>query len=142
MRSPGVQADGHEAVASEDLLARILREFDEHCSRLEPKADEYQRVMAARDALIAGITRKPEPQPRPAPRPRPARRRRLDDGELLEAVYEQVRRYPGVTPAQLAQVLGYTSGERARLVIRPLSRLHRLGRIDRDGEGFRVANEA
>lgn len=144
MCSSGAQANGHAAIASEDLLARILREFDEHCSRLEPKADEYQRVMAARDALIAGINRKPEPPPRPAPRPRPraTRRRRLDDGELLEAVYEQVRRYPGVTPAQLAQVLGYTSGERARQVIRPLSRLHRLGRIDRDGEGFRIANEA
>lgn len=142
MRSPGAQANGHEVVAGEDLLARILREFDEHCSRLEPKADEYRRVMAAREALIAGIARKPEPQPRATPRSRPTRRRRLDDGELLEAVFEQVRRYPGVTPAQLAQVLGYSSGERARLVIRPLSRLHRLGRIDRDGEGFRVANEA
>jgi hypothetical protein len=141
MCSPGAQANGQAATESEDLLARILREFDEHCSQLEPKADEYQRVMAARDAVIAGITRKPDPKPRAAPRTRPARRRRLDDGELLEAVFEQVRRYPGVTPAQLAQVLGYSSGERARLVIRPLSRLHRLGRIDRDGEGFRVAND-
>lgn len=142
MCSPGAQANGHAATESEDLLARILREIEEHCSRLEPKADEYQRVMAARDALIAGIERKPQAQRRSAPRPRPARRRRLDGDELLEAVFEQVRRYPGVTPAQVAQVMGYTSGDRARLVIRPLSRLHRLGRIDRDGEGFRVADGA
>lgn len=127
----------------EDLLARILREFDEHCSRLEPQADEYQRVMAARDALIAGLAQKTESRSRPAPKPRPARRRqRLDDDELLEVVYEQVRRYPGATPVQVAQVLGYSASERSRLVIRPLSRLHRLGRIDRDGEGFRVAGDA
>lgn len=122
----------------EDLLARILREFDEHCGQLEPMADEYVRVIAARDALVAGLTPRPEPVS-VAPRPKPPKRRRLEDGELLESVFEQVRRYPGVTPGQLAQALGYTAGERARLVIRPLSRLHRLGRIERDGEGFRVS---
>ncbi len=142
MRSPGAQASGPAAAESEDLLARILREFDEHCSQLEPQADEYQQVMAARDALVAGLARKADPQPRAAARPRPTRRRRrLDDGELLEAVFEQVRRYPGITPTQVAQVMGYASGGRARIVIRPLSRLHRLGRIDRDGEGFRVAHD-
>ncbi|MBF6620071.1 MAG: hypothetical protein ITG02_07555 [Patulibacter sp.] len=142
MCSLGTQTDGGGSAKSEDLLERILREFDEHCGQLEPMADEYKRVMAAREALAAGMASQVNPEPRPPRRVRPSRRRRPDDGELLEAVYEQVRRYPGVTPAQLAQVLGYSSGERARLVIRPLSRLHRLGRIERDGEGFRVAEGA
>lgn len=142
MCSPGAQAAGRAATDSEDLLTRILREFDEHCSRLEPQADEYQQVMAARDALIAGLAGKAERARRPRARKSSARRRRLDDGELLELVFEQVRRYPGITPAQVGQVLGYSTRERARLVVRPLSRLHRLGRIDRDGEGFRVAADA
>lgn len=141
MCSLGAQVTGGGSVESEDLLARILREFDEHCDQLEPMAEEYKSVMAARAALAAGLAARPDPQP-PVARARASKRRRPDDGELLEVVYEQVRRYPGVTPAQLAQVLGYSSGERARLVIRPLSRLHRLGRIERDGEGFRVAEGA
>jgi hypothetical protein len=141
MCSLGTQVSGGGHAEGEDLLARILREFDEHCEQLEPMAEEYKHVMSARAALVAELEARPEPKPA-APRPRASKRRRPDDGELLEAVFEQVRRYPGVTPAQLAQVLGYSSGERARLVIRPLSRLHRLGRIERDGEGFRVAGDA
>ncbi|MFA4927857.1 MAG: hypothetical protein WC558_05035 [Patulibacter sp.] len=141
MCSLGTQVTGGGNSESEDLLARILREFDEHCEQLEPMAEEYKHVMSARAALVAGLESRPEPKPA-VPRAKAPKRRRPDDGELLEAVFEQVRRYPGVTPAQLAQVLGYSSGERARLVIRPLSRLHRLGRIERDGEGFRVADDA
>lgn len=149
--------NGH-GTPSEDLLTRILREFDEHCEQLEPMAEEYKRVMAARAALVAGLEGPPEPPAAPAPpkRSRPAatrqplpvvarngsaRRRRPEDTEL-EAIFQHVERTPGVTPTQLAHTLGYSPAERSRLVIRPLSRLHRLGRIQRDGEGFRVAERA
>jgi hypothetical protein len=143
MSSPVEPSNGHGGGEDEDLLSRILREFDEHCDQLEPMADEYDRVIAARDALVAGLEVAPAPEPESArPRSKPRKRRRLSDGEMLESVYAHVQRYPGITPNQLAQVMGYASGTRSRMVTRPLSRLHRLGRIEREGDGFRVAGDA
>ncbi len=143
MGSPGERSNGHGGGDHEDLLSRILREFDDHCDRLEPKADEYERVVAARDALVAGLAAVPGLEaPLVRPRATPRKRRRLSDGEMLESVFVHVQRYPGITPLQLAQVMGYASGSRSRTVTRPLSRLHRLGRIEREGDGFRVAGES